>query len=167
MNSRHITNRWTGAAGVCFASNSVRRRLREIAPPGQLCRYAIVGRLARRHLRIRTAMLSSPNSTRTTLDSPRKVFRDFGNEPRLRTASRAKSFSLDLAKPIRVGHVVNRTGDRPPREVSAGSASPVRPWTARSGRPSTTSGVQIAGSSRLIEPFHANSPLGCITQPTA
>ena len=31
-----ITTRWTGAAVACFASNLVRGRLREIAPPGQL-----------------------------------------------------------------------------------------------------------------------------------
>lgn len=30
------TTRWTGAAVACFASNLVRRRVREIAPPGQL-----------------------------------------------------------------------------------------------------------------------------------
>ena len=34
--STRRTNRWTGAAGACFASNLVRRRLRENAPPGQL-----------------------------------------------------------------------------------------------------------------------------------
>jgi hypothetical protein len=33
---RHPTTRWTGAAGACFASNLMRRRLNEIAPPGQL-----------------------------------------------------------------------------------------------------------------------------------
>ena len=33
---RSRTTRWTGAAGACFASNSVRRRVKEIAPPGQL-----------------------------------------------------------------------------------------------------------------------------------
>ena len=34
--ARNRTSRWTGAAGACFASNLVRRRLRETAPPGQL-----------------------------------------------------------------------------------------------------------------------------------
>ena len=33
---RRITTRWTGAAVACFASNLVRRRLREIAPPAHL-----------------------------------------------------------------------------------------------------------------------------------
>jgi hypothetical protein len=33
---RNITTRWTGAAGACFASNLVRRRLNGNAPPGQL-----------------------------------------------------------------------------------------------------------------------------------
>jgi hypothetical protein len=37
----NITNRWTGAAGACFASSLVRRRLNEIAPPGQLKRYTV------------------------------------------------------------------------------------------------------------------------------
>jgi hypothetical protein len=37
-NSRR-TSRWTGAAVACFASSLVRRRLREIAPPGQLKRW--------------------------------------------------------------------------------------------------------------------------------
>jgi hypothetical protein len=37
---RAPTTRWTGAAGACFASNLVRRRLREFAPPGQLRRWA-------------------------------------------------------------------------------------------------------------------------------
>jgi hypothetical protein len=36
----NLTNRWTGAAGACFASNMVRRRLDEFAPPGQLKRWA-------------------------------------------------------------------------------------------------------------------------------
>ena len=45
-------------------------------------------------------------------------------------------------------------------EVSTGSASPVRPWAERSGRPATTSGVQIAGSSHLIEAFHAKAAYG-------
>src|SRR5882724_8746595 len=36
VDRRGITTRWTGAAGACFASNLVRRRLNEIAPPGQL-----------------------------------------------------------------------------------------------------------------------------------
>jgi hypothetical protein len=63
------------------------------APP-ELKRQATVGRLARRHLRIRTAMLSSP-----------------------------KQAAL---------------------EVSAGSASSVRPWTERSGRPATTAGRIVA-----------------------
>jgi len=34
-------------------------------------------------------------------------------------------------------------------EVSAGSAGSVRRWAERSGRPATTSGVQIFGSSHL------------------
>src|ERR1700686_939366 len=36
----------TRAAGACFASNLVRRRLNEIAPPGQLDRYAAIWRLS-------------------------------------------------------------------------------------------------------------------------
>jgi len=39
VSGRGITTRWTGAAGACFASNLVRRRLKGIAPPGQLRRY--------------------------------------------------------------------------------------------------------------------------------
>src|ERR1700730_13765150 len=39
--TRRRTNRWTGAAGACFASNLVGRRLNEIAPAGQLERYAL------------------------------------------------------------------------------------------------------------------------------
>ena len=38
-NRTRPTNRWTGAAGACFASNLARRRLNEIAPPGQLQRW--------------------------------------------------------------------------------------------------------------------------------
>jgi len=38
---RHITNRWTGAAVARFASTLVRRRLNEIAPPGQLKRWVL------------------------------------------------------------------------------------------------------------------------------
>jgi hypothetical protein len=33
---RGRTTHWTGAAGACFASSLVRRRLNEFAPPGQL-----------------------------------------------------------------------------------------------------------------------------------
>ena len=36
IDQRRITTRWTGAAGACFASGVTRRRLNEIAPPGQL-----------------------------------------------------------------------------------------------------------------------------------
>jgi hypothetical protein len=36
IDDRRTTTRWTGAAGACFASGLVRRRLNEIAPPGQL-----------------------------------------------------------------------------------------------------------------------------------
>jgi hypothetical protein len=35
-----LTTRWTGAAVARFASSLVRRDLNEIAPPGQLRRYA-------------------------------------------------------------------------------------------------------------------------------
>src|SRR5439155_401457 len=35
-----LTNRWTRAAGACFASSLVRRCLIEIAPPRQLNRWA-------------------------------------------------------------------------------------------------------------------------------
>jgi len=47
-------NRWTRAAGACFASSVVRRRLNEFAPPGQLHRYVArksrVGRFGMRRL---------------------------------------------------------------------------------------------------------------------
>ena len=36
-------------------------------------------------------------------------------------------------------------------EVSAGSASSVRPWTERSGRPSTTSSDDIAQARRVLD----------------
>ena len=39
---RDPTTRWTGAAGACSASSLVRRRVNEIAPPGQLKRSALV-----------------------------------------------------------------------------------------------------------------------------
>jgi len=45
-------------------------------------------------------------------------------------------------------------------EVSTGSASPVRPWAERRGRPATTSDVQIAGSSHLIVALHAKAAYG-------
>ena len=39
---RGPTNRWTGAAGACFALSLVRRSLDEYAPPGQLRRWAAI-----------------------------------------------------------------------------------------------------------------------------
>ena len=39
---RRITTRWTAAAGACFASNLVRRWLRECAPPGELKRWSLM-----------------------------------------------------------------------------------------------------------------------------
>ena len=47
---RSRTNRWTGAAVACFASNLVPRRLNEIAPPGQLRRYAANVVMLKRHV---------------------------------------------------------------------------------------------------------------------
>jgi hypothetical protein len=40
--NRRPTNRWTRAAGACFASRLVRRCLNEIAPPRQLRRWAAI-----------------------------------------------------------------------------------------------------------------------------
>ena len=45
-------------------------------------------------------------------------------------------------------------------EVSTGSASPFWPWAERSGRPATTFGIQISGSSHLIEALHATATYG-------
>ena len=38
---RRRTNRWTRAAGACFVTNLVRRRVLRFAPPRQLSRYTV------------------------------------------------------------------------------------------------------------------------------
>ena len=110
---RHITNRWTRAAGACFACSFIEFTVGATARPRQLHRYVLVPKPMKRLLSLILTLLVCVSGNCIATPIPTQVFDRYGNIRWQDEQARLDNFAIFLMQnPSFIGYMFVWAGRR-------------------------------------------------------